>query len=565
MTSLQIASPGMALGYAYIHVSSPYDIAHITTQNPHQEIDVLSRAIDLSIEDIKALKAQYTHEDKDVFDAHILMLKDPELFQKTTALIEDNHMNAAFAFKTITDQYINHFNSLNDTYFKLRATDVIDIQRRVLNHLTKQAHHTFPIFTQPTIILADTLTPSDIAQLDLTFVKGLITEDGGTTSHVAIMAQSLNIPFLMNAPFITSEIKTGDLILLDAINGSYAVDPDHTTIEKVTQYTDKPHPLDDINKLSMHVSTEDNHTITLKANIAHPKEWIPYANHPTLGIGLLRTEFLYFNTTIMPSIDSHIADLLPLFKQCHDVTVRTMDVGSDKPIHFLPSEKEDNPALGLRGIRYSLKHTDIFRIHLESLLRASKDCKQLNLMLPMITSVSEITATKALIESIQKRLKETSVDYQSNVQFGMMIETPIAAFNITSLSKHIDFFSIGTNDLLHYIYASDRTQSSTLNTTSYFDPPFLTLLQSIITHAKANNKPISVCGEMAHDPYASLLLIGLGIETLSMSPIYLKTIHKNISSHTYKTLKTTAKHVLSLTHSDQVIEYVKAKLKPEIS
>ncbi len=565
MPSLQIASPGMALGYAYIHVSSPYDIAHITTQNPHQEIDVLSRAIDLSIEDIYHLKAQYTHEDKEVFDAHILMLKDPELYQKTTALIKDNHMNAAFAFKTITDQYINHFNTLNDTYFKLRATDVIDIQRRVLNHLTKQAHHTFPTFTEPTIILADALTPSDIAQLDLTYVKGIITEEGGITSHVAIMAQSLNIPFIMNAPFITSEIQHGTLVLLDAVDGSYTVDPDHKTIEKVTQYTDKLNPIDDIHALSMDVSTKDNHTITLKANIAHPKEWAPYVNHPSLGIGLLRTEFLYFNTTNMPSIDSHIAALSPLFSQCHDVTVRTMDVGSDKPIHFLPNDKEDNPALGLRGIRYSLKHSDTFRIHLESLLRASKDCNDIKLMLPMITSVSEINATKALIESIQNDLKAANIAYQSNVEVGIMIETPIAAFNITSFSDHVDFFSIGTNDLLHYTYASDRTQSSILNTTSYFDPPFITLLHSIITQAKANNKPISVCGEMAHDPYASQLLIGLGIETLSMSPIYLKSIHKTITNQSYKTLKTIAKHALTLTHSDEVIAYIKSKIKPETS
>lgn len=564
MASLQIASPGIALGYAHIHQSSPYDIAHITTQNPHQEIDVLTRAIELSIEDINTLKAHYAHEDKDVFDAHILMLKDPELYSKTVSLIKENHMNAAFAFKTITDQYINHFNALKDTYFKLRATDVIDIQRRVLNHLTNQAHHTFPSFEKPTIILADTLTPSDIAQLDLTTVKGIITEASGITSHVAIMAQSLNIPMLMNARFITSQIPSDTLLYLDAIDGTYTTDPDADTIEKIKHYTEHPEDINNINTLSMHVSTLDHHEITLKANIAHPKEWIPYANHPSLGIGLLRTEFLYFNTSIMPSVDAHLETLAPLFNSCKDVTVRTMDVGSDKPIHFLPSDKEDNPALGLRGIRYSLKHIATFRIHLESLLRASHHCKQIKLMLPMVTSIDEIIKTKALINSIQTQLDNEQIPYQKNVSLGIMIETPIAAFNIHELSSHVDFFSIGTNDLLHYVYASDRTQASTAHTASYFAPSFLRLLQSVIELAKTTNKPVSVCGEMAHDPYASLLLIGLGIDTLSMSPTFLKTIHQNIKNHTYKTLESTAKKALTLTRSDEVLTYIKSTLKPEI-
>ncbi len=558
-----IASKGSALGQAFKLVKPTLDIKHTTCDDPQACLKALNDALEKSTRDLKMIRDKtlesLDEEHADIFDAHIQMIDDPEIKSQVTAMIEDGK-SAEHAYQTVTNQFIDIFENMDDDYFKGRAADIKDIQYRVLSYLLDQPIKDMATIEEDTIIFAHDLTPSDTANLDFSVIKGFVTEVGGMTSHSAIMARAFNIPAIVGVKKALEAVEDGDTIYLNAHDNAITINPNAETIDQAkAQIKADQARLETLKKYKNKTTqSKDGQSLPIYANIGSHKEVQAISDNGAEGVGLFRTEFLFMDSEQTPTLDEQINAYETVFKSVQPVIVRTLDIGGDKELPYLKQEKEDNPFLGKRAIRLCFDEIDLFKTQLKALLKAAVDQPDVRIMFPMIATRDELRKAKSIVDDVAQDLKNKQEAYQTNIKIGIMIEIPSAALNAATLAKEVDFFSIGTNDLIQYLFAADRMNETVSYLYEPFDPTLLRLIQQTITAAHAQDTEIGVCGEMASDLDAALLLYGMGIDELSMSPSSILDIRKTIANVNFNDLKQLAKKALNQEDAHAVKSVIKA-------
>lgn len=519
------ASDGIATAEAYMLVEPDLSFDKKTIENPDEEIQRLHSAIDASKKELETIKEKAKEnlgeEEAEVFEAHLTILSDPEMIGQIETKINDEKVNAESALKDVTDTFISMFEAMTDNaYMQERAGDIRDVTKRVLSHLLGVTLPSPALIDKEVIIVAHDLTPSDTAQLDRRYVKGFVTDIGGRTSHSAIMSRTLEIPAVVGSESATEAIHEGDQVIIDGIHGEAIVKP---SADEVREYEQKAKDFAaqkaEWEQLKNEKSvTADGKEVILAANIGTPQDVEGANDNGAEAVGLFRSEFLYMDASELPSED----DQFEAYKEALEgmngkqVVVRTMDIGGDKKLSYLPLPDEQNPFLGYRAIRLCLDQQEIFRTQLRALLRASKYGK-LAIMFPMIATVQEFKDAKEIFEEEKAALVAKGVEVADDIQVGMMMEIPAAAMIADKLAKYADFFSIGTNDLIQYSMAADRGNERVSYLYQPTNPSILRLVKNIIDASHKEGKWTGMCGEMAGDQTAVPLLLGLGLDEYSMS------------------------------------------------
>ena len=519
------ASDGIAIAKVYTLTEPDLTVTKVTVEDSEKEVSRLDDALAASIKDVELIKEtalkNLGEEEAQVFDAHLMVLSDPELIGQVKDSITSNKVNAESALKEVTDMFISIFAGMEDNpYMQERAADIRDVSKRVLAHLLGVKIPSPATIKDEVIIVAADLTPSDTAQLNRQYVKAFVTDIGGRTSHSAIMARSLEIPAIVGTKEVTSIAKDGDIIIVDGLSGDVFLNPSE---EVVAEYRAKAEAFAaqqaEWEKLKdSKTYTKDGHQVELAANIGTPKDLEGVVNNGAEGVGLYRTEFLYMDSHDMPTEEDQFEAYKAVLEGMNGkpVVVRTMDIGGDKELPYLPLPHEMNPFLGYRAIRISLNEPEMFRTQLRALLRASVYGK-LRIMFPMIATLNDFRGAKALLEEEKAKLIAEGVAVSDDIQVGIMIEIPAAAVLAHQFAKEVDFFSIGTNDLIQYTMAADRMNERVSYLYQPYNPSILTLIKHVIDSAHKEGKWAGMCGEMAGDQTAVPLLVGLGLDEFSMS------------------------------------------------
>ena len=519
------ASDGIAIAKVYTLTEPDLTVTKVTVEDSEKEVSRLDDALAASIKDVELIKEtalkNLGEEEAQVFDAHLMVLSDPELIGQVKDSITSNKVNAESALKEVTDMFISIFAGMEDNpYMQERAADIRDVSKRILGHLLGVKIPSPATIKDEVIIVAADLTPSDTAQLNRQYVKAFVTDIGGRTSHSAIMARSLEIPAIVGTKEVTSTAKDGDIIIVDGLTGDVFLNPSE---EVVAEYRAKAEAFAaqqaEWEKLKdSKTYTKDGHQVELAANIGTPKDLEGVVNNGAEGVGLYRTEFLYMDSHEMPTEEDQFEAYKAVLEGMNGkpVVVRTMDIGGDKELPYLPLPHEMNPFLGYRAIRISLNEPAMFRTQLRALLRASVYGK-LRIMFPMIATLNDFRGAKALLEEEKAKLIAEGVAVSDDIQVGIMIEIPAAAVLAHQFAKEVDFFSIGTNDLIQYTMAADRMNERVSYLYQPYNPSILTLIKHVIDSAHKEGKWAGMCGEMAGDQTAVPLLVGLGLDEFSMS------------------------------------------------
>ena len=519
------ASDGIAIAKVYTLTEPDLTVTKVTVEDSEKEVSRLDDALAASIKDVELIKEtalkNLGEEEAQVFDAHLMVLSDPELIGQVKDSITSNKVNAESALKEVTDMFISIFAGMEDNpYMQERAADIRDVSKRVLAHLLGVKIPSPATIKDEVIIVAADLTPSDTAQLNRQYVKAFVTDIGGRTSHSAIMARSLEIPAIVGTKEVTSIAKDGDIIIVDGLAGDVFLNPSE---EVIAEYRAKAEAFAaqqaEWEKLKdSKTYTKDGHQVELAANIGTPKDLEGVVNNGAEGVGLYRTEFLYMDSHEMPTEEDQFEAYKAVLEGMNGkpVVVRTMDIGGDKELPYLPLPHEMNPFLGYRAIRISLNEPAMFRTQLRALLRASVYGK-LRIMFPMIATLNDFRGAKALLEEEKAKLIAEGVAVSDDIQVGIMIEIPAAAVLAHQFAKEVDFFSIGTNDLIQYTMAADRMNERVSYLYQPYNPSILTLIKHVIDSAHKEGKWAGMCGEMAGDQTAVPLLVGLGLDEFSMS------------------------------------------------
>ncbi|WP_272977031.1 phosphoenolpyruvate--protein phosphotransferase [Deinococcus geothermalis] len=517
------ASPGLGVGPAF--VVRPPDLGFETRggQDPVAERARLNAALAASRAEIEhvreRVRAHLGDEEAAIFDAHLLLLADPELETAIEAGLRDG-LNAEAALVGASDTFIAMFERLEDAYLRERAADLSDVRNRVLAHLLGRPPADLAALSAPAVIVAHDLAPSDTAQLDRSLVRGIVTAVGGRTSHSAIMARALGIPAVVGVGEALSTVPSGAVLLVDGDAGRVTVNPDAGEVAAAETWMRRAK--EERTRLTALVGragrTADGMRVELAANIGSPADLGLALENGAEGIGLYRTEFLYLGRDTLPSEEEQYGAYRTVLEGMagRPVVIRTLDVGGDKALPTLNLPPEENPFLGLRAIRLCLARPDLFRVQLRALLRASVH-GDLRVMFPMIATVQEFRQARALLDEERARLTAQGVPVADHIQVGMMVEIPAAAVLARQFAREVDFFSIGSNDLIGYTLAADRLNEQVANLYQPLNPAILALIAQTCAGAAAEGRWVGVCGEMAADPLALPLLVGLGVTELSMS------------------------------------------------
>ncbi|APB70082.1 phosphoenolpyruvate--protein phosphotransferase [Paenibacillus peoriae] len=559
------ASAGIAIARAFILEHPNYAVERRAVGDVEAEIARLDAALAQSqteLESIKEKTLQELGEKKaEIFASHLLILNDPELIDPVKAKIRDEQLNADYALNEVATQFISMFENMKSAYLQERASDMRDVTKRILNHLLG-VHFVSPAeIAEETIVLAEDLTPSDTAQLNREFVKGFATNIGGRTSHSAIMARSLEIPAVVGTKNILSQAKSGDLIIVDGLDGHVFVNP---TEEIVAEYRAKQVAYDkqreEWRKLrgEATVSVDGVH-VELAANIGTPNDVAGVLDNGGEGVGLYRTEFLYMGRDKLPSEEVQYTAYKTVLERMEGkpVVVRTLDIGGDKELPYLDLPKEMNPFLGFRAIRLCLDRQDIFRTQLRALLRASVH-GNLRIMFPMIATLNEFREAKAVLLEEKEKLVAEGVSVSEEIQLGIMVEIPSTAVLADQFAKEVDFFSIGTNDLIQYTMAADRMNERVSYLYQPYNPSILRLVKMVIDAAHREGRWVGMCGEMAGDTTAIPLLLGLGLDEFSMSATSILPARSQISKLSRADMEKLATKALDMQTAEQVVELVQS-------
>ena len=562
------ASNGIAIAKAYKLVMPDLTVEKVTVEDVEKEIKAYENAMEQTAKDLETIKEaaskNLSAEEAAVFDAHALVLSDPELKTQVEDKIRNEACNAAAALDEVSAMFISMFESMGDEYFRERAADIKDVSRRLLANLLGKPLPNPALIDEEVVIIADDLTPSDTAQLNKNLVIGFATNIGGRTSHSAIMARSLEIPAVVACKTITDDVQDGDMIALDGIEGVVMINPDEATIQEYTTKRDEYKAYrEELKKLvnEKTVSTDGKH-VELVANIGSPKDLEGVRENGGEGVGLFRTEFLYMESAELPSEDKQYEVYKEILEGMagHPVVVRTLDIGGDKEIEAIDLPKEMNPFLGVRAIRLCFQREDIFRTQLRALLRASVH-GDLRIMFPMIAALGEFRKAKGILLEEKEKLIAEGIAVSDSIQVGIMIEIPAAAVLADQFAKEVDFFSIGTNDLIQYTFAADRMSSGVSYLYQPFNPSILRLVKHVIDSAHKEGKWAGMCGEMAGEPLAAPLLLGLGLDEFSMSATSILSQRKLIRGLSQAEMAELANKAINCGTMEEVVELVEAATK----
>lgn len=523
--------------------------------------DTTDEILNIREEISKRLDEEHTH----ILDAHLLVLEDVLLIEETMHGIENRKLNAEYVFMEVLEKLAEKFSSMEDEYLKERAADIRDIGRRVLRNLMgKKASKSLSELQEDVVVISHDLSPSDTAQMRKDKVKGFATDIGGQTSHTAIMAKALQIPAVVGLKHITSIVKDGDTVIIDGHHGLVVVDPDGYTISKykteeqqLERFATELHEVKELPAVTL-----DGKKIELAANIELPEEISAVMSQGGHGIGLYRTEFFYLNRKDLPTEEEHFQAYKKVVEAVspYPVVIRTLDLGGDKFLSPLDFPREINPFLGCRAIRFCLERPDIFKVQLKGILRASAFGK-IKIMFPMVTTLEELLQAKEIVEESKRELKKLGIPFDKKISIGTMIETPSAAMISDILAREVDFFSIGTNDLIQYTLAVDRVNEKVVSLYQPAHPGVLKLINNIVKAGHKHNIWVGMCGEMAGDPLYTIVLVGLGIDEFSMSPMVLPEVKKVIRSISFSEAKALTQDALRLSTGKEVQDLLKKKLK----
>ena len=561
------ASSGITIAKAY-KLETPQITIEKKDSNPQEEIEKFKNALAASRKDIETIKERATgklsDEELEIFDAHLMVVDDPAMSDEVISMIENEKVNAEYALDVVSNNYISMFESLDDEYMRERAADIKDVTTRIKYHILGVDVADLSLIDQEVIVVAHDLTPSDTAQLDKKFTKGFATEIGGRTSHSAIMARSLEIPAVVGIASVMSEVKHGDLLILDALKGQLIVNPDEKTIEQYQEKAEKYQK--EVAALKVlkdkETITTDGHKVEIVGNIGTPDDVAGVIDNGGEGVGLYRTEFLYMNSTELPTEEQQFEAYKKVLVAMNGkpVVVRTLDIGGDKKLPYLPIEPEMNPFLGYRAIRLCLDRKDIFRTQLRALLRASAYGK-LRIMFPMIATIDEFVSAKALLEEEKEKLVKEGVEVGQDLQVGMMVEIPAAAVLADEFAKYADFFSIGTNDLIQYSMAADRMSEKVSYLYQPLNPSILRLIKLTIDGAHSQGKWCGMCGEMAGEPDAMAVLMGLGLDEFSMSATSILKARSIANSISYQEMQQLAAKAVKCQRAQEVLDLIHSTVK----
>lgn len=563
------ASDGVAIAKAYLLVEPDltFDKNEKVT-DVEGEVAKFNSAIEASKVELTKIRnnaeVQLGADKAAIFDAHLLVLDDPELIQPIQDKIKNENANAATALTDVTTQFVTIFESMDNEYMKERAADIRDVSKRVLSHILGVELPNPSMIDESVVIVGNDLTPSDTAQLNKEFVQGFATNIGGRTSHSAIMSRSLEIPAIVGTKSITQEVKQGDMIIVDGLNGDVILNP---TEDELIAYQDKRERYFADKKELQKLRDADTVTVDgvhaeLAANIGTPNDLPGVIENGAQGIGLYRTEFLYMGRDQMPTEEEQFEAYKEVLEAMGGkrVVVRTLDIGGDKELSYLNLPEEMNPFLGYRAIRLCLAQQDIFRPQLRALLRASVYGK-LNIMFPMVATINEFREAKAILLEEKENLKNEGHDISDDIELGIMVEIPATAALADVFAKEVDFFSIGTNDLIQYTLAADRMSERVSYLYQPYNPSILRLVKQVIEASHKEGKWTGMCGEMAGDETAIPLLLGLGLDEFSMSATSILKARRQINGLSKNEMTELANRAVDCATQEEVIELVNNYVK----
>ena len=558
-------SEGIAIAKAIVIDSDEYQIPLRVIDNSlcPAEVDRVNSAFESATNELLQFEAEehdLAHKTvKDIYAVHQQFLQDKSLRRKIIDMIQEECVTAEYAVASVLKQTRDSLFKVQDRYISERASDIIDIEKRILKYLIKLKEFSIEHICSPVIVVAKDLRPTQIAKFNTKYILGIACDTGGKTSHASIIAKAMGIPTVVALEDLTTIVKRNDMIIVDANQGKVIVNPDELTLQQYRQLSENfqrnRQKLEPIKHEP--AMTKDGTRITMLANIEFTHEVEQVLNMHADGIGLFRTEFLYLETGTEPSENDHLEAYRYVASALKDkpVVIRTMDMGADKFTQSHRFTPEINPSLGLRSIRFSLKNLDMFKTQLQAILRAS-EFGNIKIMLPLITNIRELIEARKILSGVGKQMEDEGVTLNQKMPFGIMIETPSAALTARTLAKHVDFFSIGTNDLTQYVLAVDRGNAQVTDLFSSAEPAVLYLIKNVIQQAKVSNIDVSVCGEMAANPRYVKLLLGMGIQTLSLTASMILEVKKIIRSVTMEQCEKIAARVLDMESEEEITKYL---------
>ena len=563
------ASPGIVFGKALVLKEEKIvlDFQKISDDQVEAEVARFYAGREAAVEQLnsihqRALKS-LGEEKAAIFEGHLMILEDEELEEEIIDYLRSNKVNASVAASKIIDQQVEMLSEIDDEYLKERAGDIRDIGNRLIKNILGMHIVDLGDITEESILVAYDLTPSETAQLNLEKVLGFITDIGGRTSHTSIMARSLELPAIVGTNDVTARVNTGDYLILDAVNNRVYVNPTQAEIDELKTLEAKlAEEKAELAKLKdLPAVTLDGHKVEVVANIGTIRDCEGAHRNGAEGVGLYRTEFLFMDRDQLPSEEEQFIAYKEVVEAMEGrlVVLRTMDIGGDKELPYLNLPKEMNPFLGWRAVRIALDRREILHAQLRAVLRASAFGK-LAVMFPMIISVEEIRELKSVLETLKAELRAEGKAFDENIQVGVMVETPSAAVNAKFLAKEVDFFSIGTNDLTQYTLAVDRGNELISHLYNPMSPSVLGLIKQVIDASHAEGKWTGMCGELAGDERATLLLLGMGLDEFSMSAISVPRIKKLIRHVNYQEVKALADEALQKPTAAEIEQLIQAFL-----
>jgi phosphotransferase system enzyme I (PtsI) len=568
------AASGVVIGKAFVLGSETLKIPKhkVSESSIPKEIARFEEALiktRMEILDIqKKISKEMGIKHAQIFNAHLLVLEDRTLIEGVISRLKRENVNIEYIFLEVLKKYIKTFSHIGDSYLRERLSDIEDVGKRILRNLRGIRHDTLANLKENLIVVAYDLSPSDTASMHKEKVIGFITDIGGKTSHTAIMAKALEIPAVVGLEEATARIKTGDTLIVDGTKGVVIINPDRATLSKYKHQSEKIiRSVKLLLKLKdLSAVTKDGHQVELAANIELPQELSSVVAHGARGIGLYRTEYFYMNRTDLPSEDEHFEAYRKVSQQVkpYAVVIRTLDLGGDKFLSQLDIPREMNPYLGWRAIRFCLARPDVFKVQLRAILRASAYGK-LKLMYPMISGIEELRQANQMLKEVKQELNRRKIPFDEDIEVGAMIEIPSAALTCDILAKEVDFFSVGTNDLIQYSIAVDRVNEKIAYLYEPTHPAVLRLIKNIIDSGHKENIWVGMCGEMASEPAFALLLLGLKLDEFSVSPAAVPLIKRVIRSVTLEQAKDVSFQALTLTTGKQVEEFIRRRLKELVS
>ena len=562
------ASPGIAIGKAFLYKENNLEILEKSILSKEEELERLIKGREVAkkqLEEIKENTLQKLGKDKaDIFEGHITLLEDEELFSEIDSKISEKKCSAEFALSEAIEEYANMLANLEDAYFKERAGDLRDIGKRWLYGVMNVQVADLSKLEPETIIVARELNPSDTAQINLENVLAFVTEIGGKTAHSSIMARSLELPAVVGVGAVLENLEDNQIIIVDALNGEVIVNPDEETLkiyrEKRENFLKEKEELKALK--DKEAVSKDGIKVDVWGNIGSPNDLKGIISNGGFGIGLYRTEFLFMEKDSFPTEDEQFEayKIVAEGLKGYPVTIRTMDIGGDKSLPYMELPEEENPFLGWRAIRVCLDRQEILKTQFRALLRASK-YGQIKIMLPMIMDIEEVRKAKAIFENCKKELREEGIEFDEKIMLGIMVETPAVAFRAKHFAKECDFFSIGTNDLTQYTLAVDRGNEKIANLYDTYNPAVLQAIKMLIDGAHEGGIKISMCGEFAGDENAVAILFGMGLDSFSMSGISIPRVKRILMKLDKKECEKLVERILELSTASEIKNEVKEFMK----